>query len=312
MNPIDSLASIPGPRFLWYFAVFAMMCIVAARWWASRDASTDYPAPAPGAVDPLAIAALRGGPDAIVHTVVFDLWHRGLIELSGEGSQAAIISHPSGGSPGSPIHQAVCQAGQKMTVLSNLLRDRAFRDQIEAPVATIIQQLQILHLLKTTEDLRRVRIAFLATLGVTELVGGIKLILGISRNRPVFFLLIMLAVLPFILWKLFKSRSNQVTRLGRQFLKMLQDQSIWMKDALKENRMPEDTSPAMALAIFGASALVGIAAFEPFHQAFAAMPGGGTDSSWSGGCGGSSSDSGGCGGSDGGGGGCGGCGGGGD
>lgn len=309
MSLIAALTSIPGPQFLWYFAVFVVICIVAGRKWANRDTSTDYPLPAPGSLDSLAIAALRGGPDAVIHTVVFDLWNRGLIRMSGEGPNVRLEAHPSQESPGGLIHHAVYHAAQSMTELSGLLQSQSLRDQLEAPLSQIMQQLEALHLLKSAEDLRRSRLAFLATLGVTELVGGTKLIIGISRNKPVFFLLIILAVLPFILWSLFKSRSNQVTRLGKQFLKVLQDQSVWMKDALKENRMPQDSSPSMALAIFGVSALMGIAAFEPIQQAFAAMPGTGGDSSWAGGCG-SSSDSGGCGGSDGGGGGCGGCGGG--
>jgi uncharacterized protein (TIGR04222 family) len=309
MRLVDTLVKIPGPQFLWFYAGLIVVCVIVARWWGRRDTSTEYPLPAPDGLDPLTIAALQGGPMAVVHTVVFDLWNRGLVGISGEKSEAEIVCRPAKEAPGGAIQEVLCQATQTPRKLSSLVRDKSFRTQIEGPLNVIQQRLEGLHLFQTAADRKKAWLALFAAFGVVMLVGGTKLFLGLSRNKPSTFLIMMMAIVPFILWRVLKPRTNRPTQLGRQFLQSLQKQNSWMKDALENNQMPPDTSPVMALAIFGMSALVGVAAFDQYQQAFAAFTGTSGDASWSGSSDfdGSSSDSGG---SDGGGGGCGGCGGG--
>jgi uncharacterized protein (TIGR04222 family) len=314
LSLVETLVKIPGPQFLWFYAGLIVVCIIAARWWGRRDTSTEYPLPAPDSLDPLTIAALQGGPMAVVHTVVFDLWNRGLVGISGEKSEAQIVCRPAKEPPGGPIHEVVCQATQTPMKISSLVRDKSFRTQIEGHLNMILQRLEGLHLFQTAADRNKAWLALFAAFGVVMLVGGTKLFLGLSRNKPSTYLIIMMAIVPFVLWKVLKPRANRPTQLGRQFLQSLQQQNAWMKDALEHNQMPPDSSPVMALAIFGMSALVGVAAFDQYQQAFAAFPGARGDGSWSGGSDfdSSSSDSSSSdgGGSDGGGGGCGGCGGG--
>jgi hypothetical protein len=129
-------------------------------------------------------------------------------------------------------------------------------------------------------------------------VGGTKLYLGITRGRPVLFLVALLTLSLIGLFRLVKPWAIS-TRLGRRYLWRLGEHFDWLKESVRSGRIQEGIDPAFGAAIFGigivgSSLLIG-QFFSPSKPSWWSGPGG-----WSGGCGASA----GCGG-----GGCGGCGG---
>jgi hypothetical protein len=87
---LQTLTKIPGPQFLLIFAVLALASILFAWYRANADGSGDYRMPGPSSLDPILISALSGGKNAVIRTVVFDLWNRNMIKISGEEATALI------------------------------------------------------------------------------------------------------------------------------------------------------------------------------------------------------------------------------
>ena len=130
-------------------------------------------------------------------------------------------------------------------------------------------------------------VAFVLPLLALIAFGAIKLMVGLSRDRPVGFLVVLLiatAILAVIRWRAI----DRCTRAGRAALARVRQEAERIKAAPTRQEM------ATAVALFGTAVLAG-SAFAPLHTLRAGSSAG------SGGCGGGGGDGGG-------GGGCGGCG----
>lgn len=132
----------------------------------------------------------------------------------------------------------------------------------------------------------------------TALIGAAKVGVGVSRDRPVGLLLMLIAFTLLVLvvrWHTVDRRTDA----GHALLARARD----THDRLR--RAPLEPEMGLAVALFGTATLAG-SQYAPFHDARRGSDGGGGDSGSSSDSGGDSSGDGGCGG------GCGGCGGGGD
>ncbi len=99
-----------------------------------RHSSAEYPLPAPSSGSAHTIAALQGGPMAVVHTVVFDLWNRGLVEISGEKSKAQIVCRPAKETPGwNNPGSALSSDSDAKEVICAGEATVSFQDRIEGP-----------------------------------------------------------------------------------------------------------------------------------------------------------------------------------
>ncbi|MBL0916340.1 MAG: TIGR04222 domain-containing membrane protein, partial [Sphingopyxis sp.] len=150
-------------------------------------------------------------------------------------------------------------------------------------------------LLLDADERRRTAMIAVAPFALLLLIGGIKLLVGLSRDKPVSVLVILLVITLMFAIGRWRSTDNQ-TRAGRMALAEARKKH----DRLR--RAPTTGETGMAVALFGTTVLAG-SAYAAFHQWRAPSNSSGGDSSSS------SSDSG-C--SGGGSSGCGGCGGGGD
>jgi uncharacterized protein (TIGR04222 family) len=316
MNPIDLLVSIPGPDFLWGFAALAAVCIALAYFWPAHDDSTDYPMPSPGDLEPVEIAYLRGGTGAVIQAACFDSWARGQLELVPCTESLTMVK--SRGAPVKGCDQveaALLRATQSERNSHNLLQDRDLHAELDGCLEPVKDKLQGLHLLHSDAARRLASIPFWIALVTLGLVGGAKLMLGIERDKPVFFLILLL-VGTWYAWSWTRKRKVRwATRLGQRYLKALEAHYAPLKTQAADGKLPEGVGYGLLPAIFGIGLLSTITAFEPFKTAFTPVHGGwslGGDGRGDGGSdsGGSDGGGGGCGGGGCGGGGCGGCGGG--
>ena len=297
---IQMLTKIPGPQFLLIFAVLAFASILFAWYLANADGSGDYRMPGPNSLDPMLISALSGGKNAVIRTVIFDLWNRNMIKISGEGPAALIEGIPSSEKLGSTIHEAVYQFTLRGTKQpSQLFSDTKLNTEIDALLEPTLRDLERQRLLQRSDDLSRTRLAFWAAILIIAAIGGTKLVLGISRYKPVGFLVVELIISFIALMAAVRPWGLKPTRLGYRYLKRLKKHFGWMQEHLSKKNHYTGIDPVFAVAIFGVSPLIGSPLFDPFGKAFRTG-----STSQSSGCGGSSGCSGG-----GGGGGCGGCGG---
>ncbi|MCP4702950.1 MAG: TIGR04222 domain-containing membrane protein [Gammaproteobacteria bacterium] len=298
------LTQIPGPFFLLIFTVFSVACIIGGRLWANADGSKEYPLPEMIRLNPYEIAALRAGRKGVIQTVLFLLWHRKLIKISGKGRTARIMKGEFRQPTANPLEEAVynfvVRVKRKPGEFFNpSRRSLGLHSKIDELLGPVNQTLEELHLRCDKSEMKQAWIAFLVPLGLILGIGCTKIYFGIYYDRPVIFLILLLIVMAVISIKILKPR--QTTQLGRRYQKKLVKNFLWMKSRLQND-------PAFDVAVFGTTALAGIAFFSLFENASAMTAGRGTAGSGFGGGSGGGSGGGGDSSSDGGGG-CGGCGG---
>jgi uncharacterized protein (TIGR04222 family) len=297
MNPFD----LPGPQFLLFYAVLGagvLFAVYALKQQAEGGAPIRLPS-----TDPYLIAYLRGGAVEAIRLAVAVLVDRQLLEVEGGDRVVRRKSvRPAHGS--NDLERAILEECEKEIHPGDLTRRQRIleiaRRSYELPLLG-------LGLLATPEARnRRARDAGLAMI-ILAVVAGIKVAIGLARNRPVLFLVIF--AIGFVVLTLFLTRGRR-TVLGERVLGDLTTLFEGLRDRARELRPNTATNEfAMLMAVFGVSA-VPVGAF-PVMRAF----GGATRNSGTNvygasgsGCGGGSSCGGG-GSSCGGGGGCGGCGG---
>ncbi len=328
-NLVETLRQIPGPIFLGVFVVLEGVCIGVGRLWANVDRTDRYPLPELTCLDPIAIAALRGRSTGVIQAIILNLASQGLAEVTPrerrhwwQKKEFEIVSVPSRKRLLDPIEEKVYQFLETPIGSSKLYQSLAHL-QIKQHLQSVYAELEDLHLSQFGTNRIRSWIAIIVMALVVGTVGGTKLYLGFMRSaKPVGFLVILLAVGLWVLFAVLKPREKWKipTRLGRRYLKALEEHFDWLKQPATLSRKSEGIAPSLSIAIFGVGVMGGAAIYADLSRAirFAfdvnpAREGGFFDSlrdfcssiSISGGCGG------GCGGGGGGGcgGGCGGCGG---
>lgn len=299
----DLFIQIPGPTFLVLFAGLSAICIFIGWLWVNADGSTQYPLPEPTRFDPLTIAALRGGRNAVIRTAVFTLWNRKLVQFEGEGRNTYIEPTPSDQKPGGEIEAEIYQYVQPRRNSRDLFKDTRFRRRIDKHLEPIYRKLEQSHLVRTRAERHRASTGALVMLLIILIVGGSKLLLGLARGRPVFFLAILLIIAIIAFFMIVKPGARP-SRLGRRYLKTVGKQFDWLKETFRRGESPEGIDPAFGIAFFGTGVLAGSTLHAPFSEAFASSSSSIGGGGCGGGCGGGGEGGGGCG--DGG---CGGCGG---
>ncbi len=297
---LDILIQIPGSTFLGYFLFFSILCIGTAKiWMYAADDSKQYRLPSFTKLNPFEIAALRNGRKGVIQTALFELWHRKLITTRGKAHLAEIRKvnlATTKERPKNEIEQNIYNFAHITRKPGDFFSDTTLRSNIDKHLKPINQRLEQLHLKQTDSQIKRAWKNLWLVLFLILGIGGTKLYFGFYYGHPVFFLIILLLIIPFITFKILAPKPK--TQLGNEYLQKLQKHFEW---TISEENL--DIDQAFRVSIFGVTALTSFVAFSAFENAFSESDSPGN--SLNGGCGG-----GGCGGGGGGcGGGCGGCGG---
>ncbi len=297
----EFLVHIPGPTYLAIYGIGTLL-ILAAAWYMSLDDSLRYKEPPPSKFDSITIATLLGR-HHVIRTVVFSLWNRDLIHFEGSDDNPQLKSAVGPEQGETPIEKIILQFLRHPHHPTVLFANPQLKQDLDKELAPIEDKLTRAHLkLDPDTKKRKVKIAWMVVL-VLFSAGVLKLIFGVSRNKPVGFLILEMIVALILLLVVLRPW-KKVTRLGDRYLKQLKKHFQWVKDAIENGKVPNGLDPALPLAVFGTGMFTNIPAFQSFSDRF-----GRSSHSTGTGCGGcsvSSSDGdggGGCGG------GCGGCGG---
>lgn len=299
---IEFIDEIPGPDFLVYFSVFSVFCIVLGWSLAGRDGSIGYPMPELTNFDPVSIAALRGGWTAAVKTAVFHLWIRKMIKIEGTEEETRISMVGTDHILTDTVEREVADALRWPQKPRDIFNDRGFRDRIEDHLRPRLEELKSAHLTRTPGECTRAALVTLAGVGLIGSVGGIKILLGMERDRPVI-LLVILVLIALVVFLAGVNPMSKVSRLGRRYLKALKKQFRWVGEALRERRVPNGLDSSIAMAVFGVGMLsvgTNFGAGTTYAEFSAAFPpgkaSGGCGGCGGGGCGGGCGGCGGCGG----------------
>jgi uncharacterized protein (TIGR04222 family) len=294
------ILDLPGPDFLNFYIVCVGVAVVLGL--ILRAALRGMGGMVPAEVsqlEPLEVACLTGGERLAVNTAIATLYRRGAVRLTGK--TRSLEASKSFAGQVHPLEAAIYRfvAAAPAREINAIHRD--------VSVESVMQRPQRLGLMLPTG--RRRASALMSALPLIALLvlAGMKIAIGISRHRPVEFL-VLLAFMTLVGIIVFLVKAPRRTRMGDVALKALKQRNA----ALRATTM---SSPgtlavgelALAMGLFG-PVVLSVGEMGDLRQAI--MPANAAGTSCSSGCGGGSSGCGG-GGSCGGGGGCGGCGGGG-
>ncbi|WP_075589700.1 TIGR04222 domain-containing membrane protein [Labilibacter marinus] len=314
---IETLINMPGPWFLLWFGLYAIAIILAvSSLIKNNDPTSKLEIPEPTSLDALDIAILRKGVrGAIVHSI-FNLWRKKVIQINGKFLSMQTINPNAKGL--NKVEEAICKLSEKPLLFKNILQKKTM-PSLEVLIEENKKQLEKKKLTPNDDLKKWVERWFTLGILLIYIPGSLKLFLGISRDKPVLFLVLLLIVIGFIAVLIIRPNKVRITTLGRKFIERCKDRFEWIKTSTEGEALLEQDNLLYGVAAFGVAAiatggLMGViedpAAFDKKATAMTAgfgcaSCGGGCTSS---GCSGGGGCSSGCGGG-GCGGGCGGCGG---
>jgi uncharacterized protein (TIGR04222 family) len=295
MNPFD----LPGPQFLGFYAALFVVCIGAATWLrAHLRQPVDEPFTDEPELAPYEVAYLSGGEAMTINAAIARLVHEHALGYSTRESKLTLGREalPAGASElERAVHEAVDKTGAAVA---------SVRAQAAPALASIREALQEKGLLVADDQAALARLAPTALALLPPFVGLIKIFVGLSRSRPVEFLIVA-CILSTVVALVGFARGVHRSRRGDRALARLKEANAAMAHSVP--RRLEQTAPddlVLAMGLFG----VGVLASSPLadlHGLLRPPPSSNSGACGSSGCGGGG---GGCGGGCGGGG-CGGCGG---
>jgi uncharacterized protein (TIGR04222 family) len=301
-----SILDLRGPEFLQIFLVLfpslTAACLVFR--WLMAGPFGDHPSHEPD-LDPLEVAYLAGGAKSATDAAITSLVHRGALTVRGSSPPRLELAgtFPDDSSRlETAVHAAV-----------NLTGEAAIRDVRKAAAPSAAYLAKRLEQYEYLLDPMRRAVCYAVPVVVMSgllMFGASKIVIGINRDRPVVFLLLICFAVIGALFG-FAVKSPHRTRRGTRFLARLKDEhaALYATASVAPSRMSY-ADIALAYALYG-PAVLSMGPLAELNAAMKPRKDGGS------GCGGSSGSScgsscGGGGGSGCGGGGCGGCGGGGD
>ena len=301
MNPFD----LPGPQFLALYATLGIL-VVWAVYALKQSAEAGEPGRLPVS-DPYVIAYLRNGAYETVRLGIAVLVDRQLLAI-GTGDTVTVREGVTPMHGSNDLERAILQRCAMAVHPRDLVTNERLQQVARQSYEPTLMHMKLL----ADDDVRARRARDVATaVVVLGVVAAIKVAIGVSRNRPVLFLVILafaFSVVAVVVTKGTRTvRGDRILGDLRTLFDALRDRASQLRPYSSTNEL------ALLMAVFGLGAVPTLA--FPFARAFRQAQSNSSCGSGTG-CGSSSSDSGGgdggggggssCGG---GGGGCGGCGG---
>jgi uncharacterized protein (TIGR04222 family) len=295
---LANVFDLRGPDFLLFYLILLFLGLVFA--FALRqllrgpgDGGVDLGKG--GALHPLEVAYLAGGPKAAIDAAAAALVHREALMVS----KTNRYLQPRGSPPPQNLHPLEKAIFEVVSVEGGKAVGAVRRD-LRAAADRLTSRLESLELTPPIERRALIRVVPMFVLLTVLLVGVVKVLVGVDRNRPVTFLVILCGA-TLVAAIVFAAVSAHRTRKGASYLRRLREGHAALRTtathAATGQLAPYDL--ALAFALFGPAVLM-FGPAQDLRQALRPPSAGGS------GCGGGGSS---CGGGGGCGGGCGGCGG---
>lgn len=293
MNPFN----LAGPQFLVFYGVLAALVLsagIALRWWLRTPADDDG-TDASG-LSPYEVTYLAGAEAATLDAAIARLVQRDVLTASASNRTLARSTRPLS-ERATAVEQAIHEAVGDSVSGTDVVK---VREKSEWAMRPLKRQLQELGLVVSNGDDWSARFLPLLLFLCVPLLGAIKIVVGLSRGRPVSFLVVgsifLIVVGLFVL-----GRKVHRSRRGDRVLARLKLENAALRyGAASHSQQLAGSDLVLAVGLFGVSIL----ADGPLaHLVLALRPPPQSGADGSSGCGSSGCGGGGCGG-----GGCGGCG----
>lgn len=266
---LDLLQPIPGPVFLVIFIILIILCFGIGKIIIGFDNTLKYPLPELTYFDPISIAYLRGGRNAVIRTAIFSLWSRNLIEIKTTPPPEKgylIQSVPSRKMLLYPIEHEVYKYTATPKKYTEIVNDPRLIIPLIDPLNEINVELERFHLKPSLSNFRKSVIITTPLILFLLIIGGAKLYLGITRDKPVTCLvwLLIVALIGLPIGLLIPKR---ITKLGSLYLRSLEKNFKWMKESIKQWKIPSGIDPSYCVAIYGIESLRGESFLNTFRDA---------------------------------------------
>ncbi|MDX2029882.1 MAG: TIGR04222 domain-containing membrane protein [Blastocatellia bacterium] len=249
MNPFE----LVGPDFLAFY--FGLSLVVILTVWMVRRGAESGPAPKIDLSNPYLIAYLRGGENEALRLGVVSLVDRGL--LMADGAMLARAERTTSRDGQNRIEQELLKKFGTRSEAASIFKDA----NLKAACLEYRQQLEKLGLLPDEQA----RTARWMRFGLGALLLGgtaaMKVSVGLSRERPVAFLVILGAL---ALAAMAVASFPRLTPRGRAMLADAQTMYAGLRDQASLQQQPAGAGQMMMLA-----AVFGVAALAPTEYAFA-------------------------------------------
>lgn len=239
-----------GPEFLGFY----VSCYIAAVVWAlwnrrrkfSRFSAPEAQAPAP--LDLYETAFLAGGVARCAQLAVVRLLERRDLtwRRSRWGSPTLVAGkggHPDMTGPESLVHRAAAERGEKGMPASEV------EPFVARAMAGIESRLAVMGLRPTASERAQVKVAGIAPLVFLMVIGGVKLLIGLEREKPVILLVACMAVTLFTVIGLMRSRKF-LTPAGERTLDGLRERH---RDGVGK----DSAGLSQTVALMGVAGLIG-------------------------------------------------------
>lgn len=322
--PLEMLARIPlldwnGTEFL----LFYIVALIVIGLWTVRRAHRSlhrYDNPREHALlaDPFEVAYLSAGPDRVTQLAISRLIHRKLVLWKSGFWKSSLVANPNG--PGVPVDLLEPERvllGRIQAFGPKGMPVKAAASSVFPTLRPIEVRLALLGLRPTEEERKSATTTTNLPLLLLVLLGAAKVGIGFMRDKPVLFLILLLA-LTLIVMVSMPGLVPRLTPSGERMLEKMRLKNETARHGARVDDLAEMGMFSHSVALFGPVAVAMLPGFGAIHQEIerlkaqaAAVTGSGCSGGVSSGCGG-----GGCGSSGSGGGsgcgssGCGGCGGG--
>ena len=220
--PPAGILHLPGPQFLAFYGIVAAIVLVAAfllMFFADTTGTDNLPS-VPASPDPIEVAYLSGGVNAVLRTVVYDLRQLGLLTLEKDNRLVAAGAAPT---TLTRMQRRVLDKVLDRPEIGSLFKDKSLRSSLEAILDPMLARLMANDLLRP-DAVRRTRdwtlgLGLLVLLGLAAAKIEIALSLGITKIEFLIFLAILSSVCLFLLVSFFSRRA--ASRRGRAYLEAM-------------------------------------------------------------------------------------------
>ncbi len=289
---IDMIKEIPGQVFLFLYILFAFGIVLFGKRYAENDYTKDMEIPDPTLLDPLDMALLIKGVEGTIMVSIFNLWKKKIIDIKQDEKKIELIKLSSDVDGLNNVEKNILGR-----INSSVLYGEFFTQNVKRRMEDILepnkQKLEWLKLLPDAEINARYSKALTVVFSFLLLFGGTKLILGITRGKPVFFLLVLIVGSIIVLFtsRVFDARYSA---LGKKFIAASSQRFEWIKNNKSDDLMA-DSNLLYGAALFGVGVFMGpsLGFLDQYSNASAGGCAGGCGG---GGCGGGCGGCGGCGG----------------
>ncbi|MEK6288482.1 MAG: TIGR04222 domain-containing membrane protein [Acidobacteriota bacterium] len=246
MNPFE----LRGPEFIGlYIIVLAAACLLAYILRKSvKGVDRDF-ALRGASLDAYEAAYLSGGAKLATETAIATLLCTKAFRLSFvDNTLSAIAGAPRVSHPFEQTVYRIVESGEATTV-------KSIRTKAAATANGIATRLQALGLVINVEQNTRAQTLPVIILVMVFLFGAIKVLIGLSRNRPVGFLFVLCCLTALIAFFLYKSSSHR-TKAGDDTFERLKRENSALESTAKSK--PERLAAgdvALAMGLFGITAL---------------------------------------------------------